>query len=62
MTESLSARLARKSQSNFYYAFLTLPEEKRRGIYALYSFCRAVDDCVDEADGGGAEGLDLWHQ
>jgi phytoene synthase len=60
MTSSLSARLARKSQSNFYYAFLTLPEDRRRGIYALYSFCRAVDDCVDEEGGGGAAGLDRW--
>jgi phytoene synthase len=60
MTTSLSARLTRKSRSNFYYAFLTLPAEKRRGIYALYSFCRAVDDCVDEEDGGGAAGLDDW--
>ncbi|MGD8894550.1 MAG: presqualene diphosphate synthase HpnD [Acidobacteriota bacterium] len=60
MTSSLSARLTRKSQSNFYYAFLTLPEDRRRGIYALYSFCRAVDDCVDEEGGGGAAGLDRW--
>jgi len=60
MNVSLSARLTRKSRSNFYYAFLTLPAEKRRGIYALYSFCRAVDDCVDEEDGGGAAGLDAW--
>ena len=62
MITSLGARLTRKSQSNFYYAFLTLPEEKRCAIYALYSFCRAVDDCVDETDGGGAEGLDRWDQ
>jgi phytoene synthase len=62
MITSLGARLTRKSQSSFYYAFLTLPEEKRRAIYALYSFCRAADDCVDEEDGGGAEGLDRWNQ
>jgi phytoene synthase len=60
MSSSLSARLTRKSRTNFYYAFLTLPEEKRRGIYALYSFCRAIDDCVDEEDGDGATGLDGW--
>jgi phytoene synthase len=60
VTTSLSARLTRRSRTSFYYAFLTLPEEKRRGIYALYSFCRAVDDCVDEEDGGGAAGLDEW--
>jgi phytoene synthase len=60
MIASESARLTRRSRSHFYYAFLTLPEEKRRGIYALYSFCRAVDDCVDEEGGGGAAGLDGW--
>jgi phytoene synthase len=60
MTASTSARITRKSQSHFYYAFLTLPPEKRRGIYALYSFCRVVDDCVDEPDGGGEAGLDRW--
>jgi phytoene synthase len=62
MSSSLGARLTRKSQSNFYYAFLTLPEERRRGIYALYSFCRAVDDCVDEEGGEGATGLDRWEE
>jgi phytoene synthase len=55
-----SARLTRKSQTNFYYAFLLLPEAKRRAIYALYSFCRKLDDCVDEADGGGEAGLACW--
>jgi phytoene synthase len=60
MISTLGARLTRKSQSNFYYAFLTLPEEKRRGVYALYSFCRVVDDCVDEEGGEGSAGLDRW--
>jgi phytoene synthase len=57
---SLSARLTRQSGTSFYYAFRVLPREKRRAIYALYSFCRVVDDCVDEPDGGGPAGLDLW--
>jgi phytoene synthase len=52
-----SAQITRKSDSNFYYAFLLLPEARRRAIYALYSFCRKLDDCVDEPDGGGEEGL-----
>ena len=60
LSMSLSAGLTRKSRSNFYFAFLTLPEEKRQAIYSLYAFCRAVDDCVDEPDGGGAAGLDRW--
>lgn len=55
-----SARLTRKSDTSFYYAFLLLPREKRRAIYTLYSFCRVLDDCVDEPDGGGEEGLQRW--
>jgi phytoene synthase len=59
---SVSARLARKSGSSFVYAFRVLPSEKRRAIYALYSFCRVVDDCVDEAGGEGEAGLLRWSE
>jgi phytoene synthase len=34
--------------TNFYYSFLVLPAEKRRAIIAVWDFCRAVDDAVDE--------------
>jgi phytoene synthase len=57
---SLSARLTRQSGTSFYYAFRILPVRKRRAIYALYSFCRTVDDCVDEPDGEKEEGLRRW--
>lgn len=60
MTSSLGARITRRSGTNFYYAFRILPEQKRRAIYALYAFCRVVDDCVDEADGEGEPGLARW--
>jgi len=36
-------------KTSFYYAFLVLPPEQRRGILAVWDFCRAVDDAVDEA-------------
>ena len=39
--------------TNFYYSFLVLPAEKRRAIIAVWDFCRAVDDAVDEAQGEG---------
>jgi phytoene/squalene synthetase len=39
--------------TSFYYAFLMLPPAKRNAIVAVWDFCRAVDDAVDEA---GAEG------
>lgn len=38
--------------TNFYYSFLVLPAEKRAAIVAVWDFCRAVDDAVDEAEAG----------
>jgi len=38
--------MARKT--SFYYSFLVLPTEQRRAIIAVWDFCRAVDDAVDE--------------
>lgn len=35
--------------TSFYYSFLVLPAEKRRAIVAVWDFCRAVDDEVDDA-------------
>jgi phytoene synthase len=40
--------------TSFYYSFLVLPPEKRRAIIAVWDFCRAVDDAVDEAPAPGA--------
>jgi phytoene synthase len=60
VARSLAARLTRTSGTSFYYAFRVLPAPKRRAIYALYSLCRALDDCVDEPDGGGEAGLQRW--
>jgi phytoene synthase len=34
--------------TSFYYAFLVLPPAKRNAIIAVWDFCRAVDDAVDE--------------
>ena len=34
--------------TSFYYSFLVLPPQKRRAIIAVWDFCRAVDDAVDE--------------
>jgi phytoene synthase len=35
--------------TSFYYSFLVLPADKRNAIVAVWDFCRAVDDAVDEA-------------
>ena len=42
--------MARKT--SFYYSFLVLPPDQRRAIIAVWDFCRAVDDAVDEEDEG----------
>jgi phytoene synthase len=60
VTEPVSARLTRQSGTNFYYAFRVLPPDKRQAMYALYAFCRVVDDCVDEEGGEGEAGLRRW--
>jgi phytoene synthase len=51
----LAARLTRKSRSNFYYAFLTLPRHRRDALYAVYAFCRTVDDIADLGDERGVD-------
>lgn len=42
------AEITRQSSSNFYYAFMLLPVERRRALYAVYAFCRFVDDIADD--------------
>lgn len=43
-----SRALTRKSASNLALAFVLLPRKKRDAMFALYAFCRAVDDVADE--------------
>ena len=51
-------------KTSFYYSFLVLPADQRRAIIAVWDFCRAVDDAVDEADEAGAmpprEAVQYW--
>ncbi len=49
------SRLTRRSRSNFYYAFLTLPRARRDALYAVYAFCRTVDDIADLGQERGAD-------
>jgi 15-cis-phytoene synthase len=55
--------------TNFYYSFLVLSPARRQAIVAVWDFCRAVDDAVDEArvetDAERAEAharLDEWRR
>jgi len=45
-------KLARATGSNFYYSFLLLPRAQRRAIKDVYTFCRLLDDVVDEDQSG----------
>ena len=40
--------VVKRSAGNFFLAFQLLPRTKRYAIYAVYAFCRAADDAVDE--------------
>jgi squalene synthase HpnC len=42
-------RMARTHYENFTVGSLLLPREKRRHVYAIYGYCRSVDDLGDEA-------------
>src|SRR6185503_2702556 len=58
------SRLTRKSRSNFFYAFLLLPRAQREAIFAVYAFCRLVDDAVDEGMDRAAQRRELarWRE
>ena len=61
---SYCAQLTRASSRTFYLASRLLPGRKRRAARALYAFCRATDDMIDQA--GGLEDarrlLDDWQE
>ena len=50
--------------TSFYYSFLVLPPRKRSAIVAVWDFCRAVDDAVDETPAGACANvrLSLWRE
>jgi phytoene synthase len=57
------ASITRRSSSNFYYAFMLLPAERRQALYAVYAFCRFIDDIADDDSvGHPAELLARWRQ
>jgi phytoene synthase len=40
--------IIRIHSATFYRAFSLLPSDQRRAVYAVYAFCRQVDEIVDE--------------
>lgn len=51
------------SGSSFYAAMRVMPRAEREAMYAIYAFCRAVDDIADDGCAGRAARaaqLDAW--
>lgn len=63
LAASFTRALVRRSGSSFYGAMRLLPKPKREGIYAVYAFCRAVDDIADGPCAVDAKhrALAAWH-
>ncbi|MGE4480990.1 presqualene diphosphate synthase HpnD [Acidocella sp.] len=57
--------LVKASGTSFYHGMKILPPERRDAMYAIYAFCRVVDDIADEEGRGftakQAE-LEAWRQ
>ena len=64
LAESFDAceRLARSHYENFSVGTRLLPKAARRHLYAVYAFCRGVDDLGDEAAGDRLSLLDEWEE
>jgi phytoene/squalene synthetase len=57
-----TARAPVAKRCSFYLAMRILPPEQRQAMYAVYAFCRAVDDIADDEGPQGARlaMLDRW--
>ena len=44
----MSSQAAPAAHSSFYTAMRILPKPQREAMFAVYGFCRAVDDIADE--------------
>lgn len=42
-------QITKRGSKTFYFGSLFLPYQKRRAMWAVYSFCRVTDDMVDNA-------------
>jgi presqualene diphosphate synthase len=59
----LEALWAKVRQSSFYAAMRTMPAKEREAMFAIYAFCRAVDDIADDQQGdraGRTAALNAW--
>jgi len=57
-------RIVRRSGTSFYRGMRILPADRRAAMYAIYAFCRLIDDVADE-DGpleGKRAALQAWRE
>ena len=56
--------VVQRSKSSFYWAMRLLPAQKRAGMYAIYAYCRVLDDIADgQADSDEKRRqLGMWRQ
>jgi squalene synthase HpnD len=54
--------LVRKAGTSFYWAMRWLPSDKRAAMFAVYAFCRVVDDIADDPgeEAGKRQELNDW--
>ena len=62
MTDVTALPAKAAAGSSFYVGMRILPREKREAMYAVYAFCRAVDDIADgdAATDDPPAAMDLW--
>jgi phytoene synthase len=61
----IAALEAKVRKSSFYAAMKTMPPRERAGMFAIYAFCRAVDDIADDQRGDRAartDSLNAWRK
>ena len=60
-----AAQATQASGSSFYAGMRVLPKAEREAMYAIYGFCRIVDDIADDQQGDRATraaALDAWRR
>jgi phytoene synthase len=65
MNDTAAAPATQASGSSFYAGMRMLPKAEREAMFAIYGFCRAVDDIADDQGGdreGRAVALDQWRR
>lgn len=63
--DTATAQATQASGSSFYAGMRVLPKAEREAMYAIYGFCRAVDDIADDQGGARedrAVALDGWRR